>query len=397
MQPSITRRRLLAVAGVSAVGGAVLPRLSGTAYDPSEQEAWNHPRADPGNTAAVSLSGITGEPELNWTRQFNPSDLFRFRGFTHVDDLLLVPAHDRLRALSTDTGDTQWTVTLPTDRREHQQLDSAPNVHDDKCILASLASVYAVDVRTGRPRWRYDLSSSTDGLILLGNTAYVSAQLNGGDRLIALDATSGRERWQSDGRWIPLAATEDMVLVQSDARKPNDSRLAAFDPETGVRRWTTDEPLETRRFRELRDGVAVADDTVFITDDGSLLAVDARTGEHRWSRSLDGESSTYLDRLAVGDDVYVVQPDVNRVVCVSTTGDPLWDRELPGTEHGVSVGGEYVYVARRAGMTMLEPETGETAFSIDAAETPGHSWTPVVDDGVVYGIAGNTVYRVDTQ
>jgi len=329
MQPSITRRRLLAVAGVSAVGGAVLPRLSGTAYDPSEQERGTIRLPTPATPPQCRCrESPVSRNSTGRVSSIHPI-CFGSGGFTHVDDLLLVPAHDRLRALSTDTGDTQWTVTLPTDRREHQQLDSAPNVHNDKCILASLASVYAVDVRTGRPRWRYDLSSSTDGLILLGNTAYVSAQLNGGDRLIALDVTSGRERWQSDGRWIPLAATEDVVLVQSDARKPNDSRLAAFDPETGARRWTTDEPLETRRFRELRDGVAVADDTVFITDEGSLLAVDARTGEHRWSRSLDGESSTFLDRLAVGDDVYVVQPDVNRVLCVSTTGDPLWDRELP--------------------------------------------------------------------
>lgn len=396
MQPSITRRRLLTLAGFSAVGGALLPRVSGTEHDPTETDAWNHPLADPENTAAVSRSGIADDPRVAWERQFDQSNLFRFHGCSLVDDRLFVPAHDRLRALSTETGDTLWTIELPMDRPDrHTQLDSAARIHGDTCLLASMASIYAVSVETGRSRWRFDLDSSIDGITLLGNTAFVTARSDGRHSLVAIDATSGRERWKSDGRWVPLAATDETVVVQSYPHRPDGQRLAAFDPETGTRRWTSTEPLDTRRSLDLRDGVAVADGTVVVTDAGSLIGYDGQSGERRWERSLGEEASTYLDRIAVTGDIYVVQPDRNRVRCVSTAGESVWERELPRAEHGISAGAEHVYVARRDGVAVLEPDTGDTVATVDVADTPGHAWTPVVDDGTVYGIAGDTVFRVD--
>jgi len=396
MHPSITRRRLLTLAGLSAAGGTLLPRVGETEHDPTEVDTWNHPLADPENTASVSYSGVRTDPQISWERQFNPSNLFLFTGFSFVDDRLFIPAQDQFRALSADTGDTLWTIELPIDRPfGNSQLDSAPRIHRNRCILASLSSIYAINTDTGRPRWRFDLNSSTEGITMLGNTAYVSARVDSGNALIAIDATSGRERWRTDRRWVPLATTSDAVVVQSYPYRPNDQRLVAFDPETGAEHWRSSEPLETRRFNQVRDGVAIADGMVFVTDAGSLIGFDAQTGDQRWSLSLSEEASSYLDRIAVAEDIYITQPDHDRVLCVTTAGEVVWEQELPGAEHGISVGSEHVYVARRTGLRTLDPNTGETVATVDVAETPGHACTPVIDDGTVYGIAGDTVYRVD--
>jgi len=368
--------------------------LGGAEHDPTEVDAWNHPLADSENTATVSRSGVGADPQISWDRQFDPSDLFRFMGCSLVDERLFVPGHDRLRVFSAETGDILWTIQLPLDRRDgHRQLDSSPRIHGDRCILASLSSIYAVDTETGRPRWRFDLNSSTEGLTLLGNTVYVSARIDAGPRLVAIDVTSGRERWRTNGRMVPLAATDDALVVQSLPYRPY-QHLVAVDPETGTQRWKSTEPLETRRYRELREGVAIADEMVFVTDDGSLVGFELQTGNRRWELPLNEEASSFRDRVAVAENIYVVQPDQDRVLCVSTAGDIRWDRELPGVEHGISVGSDYLYVAHRAGLRILEPDTAGAVASIDLAETPGHASTPVVDDGAVYGVAGDTVYRV---
>jgi outer membrane protein assembly factor BamB len=394
MPPSITRRRLLALAGASAVGGALLPRAGGTAHDSAEVDAWNHPRANPRNTASIAQTGPS-DPDTTWTRRFDQSNLFRFEGCALVDDRLLVPAHDRLRALSSETGDTRWSITLPTDRRrEHHQLDSAPRVHGDLCLVASLSAVYAIDIASGDARWRFELNSSTDGLTLLGNTAYVSALLDGEHRLVALDVTSGRERWRTDGQYVPLAADEDAIVVGSPTGRSEESRLVAFDPETGTREWTSDETLSEGRHRQRRSGVAIGENTLFVTDSGTLRAFDRDDGRHQWDVPLGDEESTFLDRIAVDGDVFVVRPDVDRVLRVNRSGAIGWDREFIGAEHGISVGADHVYVARRSGVSALDPETDESVFAVDVADTPGHGWTPVIDEGTVYGIAGDTVYRV---
>lgn len=174
-----TRRRLLATAGISGILGGVLSKSSDVSHDPVEAEGWRHPQATPGNTAATDDAGPQTTAEVQWQLKIDTAAQWRFSGLAHHEDTLFVPTHNRLLGVSTD-GEHRFVSEPGTERwlgpdEERTQIDSDPRVFDKWCFVASQAALYALDVTDGRPRWRYDVSSSINAVVLLGNTLYLSA------------------------------------------------------------------------------------------------------------------------------------------------------------------------------------------------------------------------------
>nr|WP_245902835.1 PQQ-binding-like beta-propeller repeat protein [Salinigranum rubrum] len=84
--------------------------------------------------------------------------------------------------------------------------------------------------------------------------------------LYALSKTSGVTRWQASlpgelsGR---PAVADEAVLVRTDGE------LRCFDPSDGSRRWT-------RTAEDIGSGVALVDDLVYTTHDGTVRALRGR-------------------------------------------------------------------------------------------------------------------------
>lgn len=392
--PSITRRRLLATAAVAGSLGAALSRGGGTAYDPSEAAGWRHPQSTPGNTTAVDAAGPTTAGSV-WQQEIPAELQYRFNGFARAGDRLLMPTHRRLVGVSTG-GDRLFDVTLDADRALDRpvQIDTSPRVFGNRCLVAGGASVYALGVADGQPRWRYDVNSSIDGVVLLGNTLYLSARVGSEYALIAVDATSGTQRWRRDRRFVPLAADVDRLVVAEYDTVWNlgDSRLTAVDPESGRRLWQSDHRALSPSFA--LGTVALADDTVWHVADKQLTAVNAATGDVRWSKSLADDSASRGNRLAVADAVYVIEPEVTQLTAFELDGRRRWSRGLDGAEYGISVGGETVYAATQTGVEAVAATSGETRFRVDPASTAGDGMTPLVEEGAVYGLAGETLFGV---
>jgi alcohol dehydrogenase (cytochrome c) len=139
---------------------------------------------------------------------------------------------------------------------DNRGLEATPLIHNGVIYLgADQSRVFAIDARTGFPKWRFDPGLSKDvervyccgsnnrGVALLGNLVYVGTM---DARLIALDKDSGKVAWEAKvADWehgysitgAPLVV-KDMVLTGvAGGEFGIRGFVSAFDARTGTLRW----------------------------------------------------------------------------------------------------------------------------------------------------------------
>ena len=213
------------------------------------------------------------------------------------------------------------------------QLAAAPVVHDGTLYLtAAYNNLYALDARSGEPRWHYEHSLPGDlriccgpvnrGVAIAGNRVFM-ATLDA--RLVALDRITGEVAWNvaiddykagysatspplvigdlvvtgiaggeygargfidayrvSDGervwrRWsVPAAGEPGVETWAGDSWKTGGAPTwvtGTYDPQTGLLYWPTGNPSPDWN-GDVREGDNLYSD--------SVLALDPRTGELKW-------------------------------------------------------------------------------------------------------------------
>jgi alcohol dehydrogenase (cytochrome c) len=141
--------------------------------------------------------------------------------------------------------------------REAGQVETTPLVADGVMYVTEARSrVTALDLRTGRPLWRFEPAIPKDvkfigfgpgnrGVALLDQTVYVGTL---DARLVALDAASGAVRWSvtvADNKLgyaitaAPLAIDGKVVIGVSGGEAGIRGFLDAYDAKTGERAWRT--------------------------------------------------------------------------------------------------------------------------------------------------------------
>ncbi len=147
--------------------------------------------------------------------------------------------------------------------------------------------VVALDVETGRERWRADTNepgNETFGFaVVLAGSVVVVGDYN----VVAFDRTTGAFRWRFDptdgyGPGIYVGdATNGLIFTGSPA-----GRLYAIEQETGVSRWSAlvaDNRKTTVFAPVANDRTVVAGFTEFsFPNRGGVVAVDLKTGAERW-------------------------------------------------------------------------------------------------------------------
>jgi outer membrane protein assembly factor BamB len=128
----------------------------------------------------------------------------------------------RLTALDAQTGQRVWQ------RRVSPGNGFGGPSGDEGVVLLDWSGrtthAYATD--TGRPLWTHDaIEAAGSGLALLHD----------GASLVALDLRTGRERWR-------VAAGPGQIAVGSGAVAVIGSTIGVFDARNGARRWTTPAP-----------------------------------------------------------------------------------------------------------------------------------------------------------
>lgn len=162
-----------------------------------------------------------------------------------ADGRLLVPAFDgRVYALDADDGHELWRfdtagVALdPEDTRfDRRSLQARPVMNEDTAFFGSRdGHFYAVDVTTGRERWRVDEEVSWVLGAALPFRDTIIVPTSDGHRVHAVDRSTGAERWSH-----PLAARAlvDLALMGPDTVVVGETTgiLHGLDAATGQARW----------------------------------------------------------------------------------------------------------------------------------------------------------------
>jgi len=257
----------------------------------------------------------------------------------------------------------QWSVSIGS----AGAFMFAPAVANDSVFVANAdGSLARLDATSGRALWNINTGMSlTAGVGSDGNTVAVV-----GDEgvLLAYDA-NGKLRWKAQASSEILstpAVGQGLVVVRSV-----DNRIAAYDADSGNRRWIVQRPEPPLTLRSAPGIVITGSSVIAGLPGGRLLALALNNGGPRWEAVIgDPRGTTELERIAdisgtpvlAGGDVCAVAYQ-GRVACVdANTGAPHWARAL-SSDVGLGVDERFIYAADDAGaVTAFSRNSGVGAW-----------------------------------
>jgi len=200
---------------------------------------------------------------------------------------------------------------------------------------------------TGAVVWKTDLDTPLSAGV--GSDGNLTAVVTVPGDLIVLDS-NGKTLWRVPTNSEVLSAPvigQGIVAVRT-----TDSRVIAYDAETGRRRWVyqrTTQPLVLRT----NPGMAIDGALLFAGfPGGRLAALNVSTGTLRWESSVAvPKGATELERVA---DVVGTPIVVGREVCAAafqgkagcydtSNGNTIWSRDL-STSTGIEIDGRFGFV-----------------------------------------------------
>ena len=317
-----------------------------------------------------------------------------------------------LYALDRATGKLVWRFDAGG------PVPSSPAVANGLVIAATLGGrIFAVSEATGALRWsmrtgpslaknihpagEWDLYASSP--VVTGSSVLIGAS---DGNVYALDLTSGKERWRvkTNGKVRATPSVHDGVAVVGSF----DGRVYAIDVATGKTRWvhhTTGDSIDLKKAgydrRAIQSTAAIAGGYVFLgsRDDG-FYAIDFATGQRKW-RASHGSSWVVASPAVRDGKAYVGSSDGRFIHSIDVaTGRELW--RTPITMNAIAspvLTGDLLVVgtaqtnAPRGELLALESATGAIRWRLPFNDAV---WsTPVVvgnelfigsDDGGVYAI-----------
>lgn len=319
-----------------------------------------------------------------------------------------------------DVGRTSYVrddsgPTATDDNWQHAtdgQTFSSPAIADGAVFASSQrGGVYAVEVETGRRRWRVDTGGGFSSPAIVDGTVFVG----GRDQVVrALDTETGDAQWQFEtGGAVHSdpAVADDTVYVGSF-----DGKLYALDAATGAKRWSytasdvipgspaVDETgvyvlsfggvahgieradgggrwkLETGGDRVL-GSVAVADGFVFFgSNNDRVYALDAESGETRWWTST--RTGVGATPAVTPEAIYVAALDEFLYALDVPSGEILWEQNLGMGLSSPTVVGQTLYVGARDG-TVYAIDRTDGSIRWEYATGGDVRSSPAVADGVL--------------
>ncbi|MFE9991261.1 PQQ-binding-like beta-propeller repeat protein [Streptomyces sp. NPDC005381] len=268
-----------------------------------------------------------------------------------------------------------------------------PSVAGDLVYVTSF-EVHALDVATGRRRFKTrDVAWSmavADGRI----------HASDGPTLFALDAREGADLWRlsTDGWVYSLKADRGTVVTGTRG-----GGVQAWEASNGQRLWEISGAQTD--FESPEAAPSVHDGTVYVWKDARLRALDARTGEERWSYPIGDAASCggVPVRITHAPDGYVYISAGTRVLAVDVaSGRVRWHFEAPAVflspptfAPGPAVTGGGVYLADYLGTVYaLDATDGRDRWRI-ATESRASVEPVLVAAGHVHVGSGKGLYTLD--
>ncbi|GEC06587.1 serine/threonine-protein kinase AfsK [Streptomyces spinoverrucosus] len=298
-----------------------------------------------------------------------------------------VPAPQPPASPESPAGWRPWRFRMSND------VWGTPAVDGDLVYVTSF-EVHALDVATGRRRFKTrDVAWSmavADGRI----------HASDGPTLFALDAREGSDLWRlSTDAWVYSLKAERGTVVTGT----RGGGVQAWEAASGRKLWEITGCQSD--FENPEAGPALHDGTVYVWRDARLRALDARTGDERWSYPIGDAASCggVPVRVAPAPDGYVYITAGTRVLAVDIAGGHVrWHFEAPAVflsppafAPGPAVTGGGVYLADYLGTVYaLDATDGRDRWRI-ATEARASVDPVLVAAGHVHVGSGTGLYTLD--
>ena len=356
-------------------------------------------RGNPAHTGVSTARLFNGQGGIKW--RVRTGDAVRSTPAVTATRLYVGSGDGYLYALERATGRTVWRFAAGSG------VHSSPALAGGLVVAATLGGrIFAVDQAAGRVRWSMQTGDSlprnvapAGGWDLLVSSPVVVNDvvvIGGRDGVVyALDLATGRVRWRArtNGkvRATP-AVSEGMVVVGSW-----DGRVYALDLATGKERWvnrTVGDTLDSKQFgfdrRAVQGSAAIAGGQVFVgSRDGGFYGIDFKTGERQWRAThrgswVVGSPTAEPGRVTVGSSdghfIHAVDP---------ATGKDIWRLETgmnvlasPLRVGALTVIGLYHTDGSSGGVWALDAATGAVRWKLNLDASVMSS--PVAADGELY-------------
>jgi outer membrane protein assembly factor BamB len=226
--------------------------------------------------------------------------------------------------------------------------------------------------------------------VVAGTSVFVT----GPDALYAFDTATGQQLWR-EARDAPPAAVAvasvgaTRAVVYTTGRDADTSKVVAVDATTGKELWSSPATLEDVS----RTGVAVDGGRAFVGDEsGKVYAIDLADGTVAWTGQTPGKLA---GPVVVGDGVVVAiaaATDTNRSTTIvgfdEATGDQSWsvvpDAAASFASLGAILDGDVVVAFPEGTVEGLSLEDGTRSWSARIPALVSPFVAPAVADGAVF-------------
>ncbi|WP_240675347.1 outer membrane protein assembly factor BamB family protein, partial [Streptomyces albidoflavus] len=289
-----------------------------------------------------------------------------------------------------DAGPASWR---PWRFRMSNDVWGTPTLAGDLVYVTSF-EVHALDVATGRRRFKTrDVAWSmavADGRI----------HASDGPTLYALDTADGGDLWRmpTDAWVYSLKADRGTVVTGTRG-----GGVQAWEAANGEKLWEL--AGAQTDFETPEAGPVVHDGTVYVWQDARLRALEARTGQERWSYPIGDAASCggVPVRLTQASDGYVYVAAGTRALAIDVLGGHVrWHFESPAVflsppafAPGPAVTGGGVYLTDYLGTVYaLDATDGRDRWRI-ATEARSATEPVLVSGGHVHVGSGRGLYTLD--
>ena len=291
-------------------------------------------------------------------------------------------AQSTVSAFDADTGKLIWRVTLaPEKARDTDEFGGGLSYYGGRLFVTTgFASVYSLDPANGKEIWTSSVSAPVRGAPLVFGDRVFAISID--NKIQALAAVDGSDLWQ----YSALQESTGFVGGNSPAGS-GDYVVAPFSSGelVGLRldngRPVWNESLigprsEVRAFGNLADirGRPVIDRGVVVAmgSAGQIAAVDLRTGQRVWERSIGGSQTPwvagrFLFVVAGSADVAAIGRDNGKIKWVTPLTQYFDEkRRRPELWAGPVLAGDRLLVAGTTGdLLAVSPYTGEILGKLD--------------------------------
>ena len=264
-------------------------------------------------------------------------------------------------------------------------------------VGADDGSFYAIDPRDGRVRWTYRAKGEIDREAEIGaDTVYVATAA---DRVIALDATTGKWRWQYEretpdgftihGYGSPRLLGSQLLVGFADGN------LVSLQTATGDITWSRSLAAVSDQFVDVDSTPILDRGTVYAASySGGVYGLDAKDGAVRWRLPTEGAGPLSL----IGGRLYFAAPREG-LHAISTDGQILWRQGLADAGDvtaPVPMGRYLVFSGSRGGLFIVDAANGDLLEIFNPGQGICAAATLDTDGRRLYILSnGGTLYALD--